>query len=100
MVRIFVKFSRPDYENFIEESQNVASFIPATATAVCVTDCGRRSNYMPQPMTVHTDSGPYGHAAIRSPSLHPRNAIAWITTHLHTPEGGKAELAFALFADP
>ena len=54
---------------------------------------------MPQPMTVHTDSGPYGHAAIRSPSLHPRNAIAWITTHLHTPEGGKAELAFALFAD-
>ena len=60
-----------------------------------------------QPIGLRLSSRPWtltcDQTAIRSPDLpfnglHPRNPCTWTTTHLPTPEGWKAELAW--LADP
>jgi len=65
------------------------------AAALCITmqAYSLSSSPNPRPQTLT-----YTHTAIRSlglpfNGLHPRNVVTWISTHLPTPEGWKAELA-------
>jgi len=62
----------------------------------CASQHGVSVQPRPHPMPMHVDFEPCSHSAIRNPSLcimvSTHVIHAWITTHLQTPEGWKAEL--------